>query len=70
MEISRLTDYRTIRLPEDQCKEAEKWLAGRFADLETLISFLLQEIVKDDAEELDQVEEELVRQRLKDLGYI
>lgn len=43
---------------------------GRFTGLEALLSFLLQEIVKDDAGRLDQAEEEMVQQRLKDLGYI
>jgi len=65
-----MTQYRTVRLPEDLCTEAEKWLTGRFDNLETLISFLLQEIVKDEGSKLDQLEELLVQQRLRDLGYL
>lgn len=65
-----MTRYRTIQLPEDLCAAAEKWLAGRFDNLEALLSFLLQEIVKDDESALNQTEQELVQQRLRELGYI
>lgn len=62
--------YRSIRLPEDLCSEAELWLKGRFESLEALIIFVLQETIKDEGARLDQQEEEMVQQRLKDLGYI
>jgi hypothetical protein len=65
-----MTEYRTVRLPEQLCCDAEKWLAGRFDNLEALISFLLQEVVRDDTAKLEQAEEKLVQQRLKELGYI
>jgi hypothetical protein len=64
------TGYRTVSLPEELCLEAEKWMTGRFDTLEALLSFLLAEIVKDDVGKLDQAEEEIVEQRLRDLGYI
>jgi hypothetical protein len=65
-----VNQYRSVRLPEELCREAENWLKGRFDNLEALISFALQEIIKDDSTKLDQEEEELVQQRLRDLGYI
>jgi len=65
-----MTQYRTVQLPEDLCAKAEKWLAGRFDNLESLTSFLLQEIVKDEGGKIDQLEEEVVQQRLRDLGYL
>ena len=65
-----MNQYRTINLPEDLCVVAEKFMAGRFDSLEALISFLLQEVVKDDASKFDQAEEQMIEQRLKDLGYI
>lgn len=64
------TQYRTFNLPEDLCLQAEKWMSGRFDNLEALLSFLMQEIVKNDAGKLDEAEEEIVEQRLRDLGYI
>jgi hypothetical protein len=65
-----VNDLRTVRLPEELCEQAEHWLEGRFDSLEALITFTLQEIVNDDCSKLDQQEEEMVQQRLRDLGYI
>ncbi len=65
-----MMQYRTLRLPEDLCTEAEKQLTGRFENLEALLGFLLQELTKDDASKFDQAEEQIIEQRLKDLGYI
>jgi len=65
-----MTEYRTVRLPEELCAEAEKRLPARFGNLEALLSFLLREIARDDGCKLDQAEEELVQQRLRELGYI
>jgi hypothetical protein len=65
-----MTRYRTIQLPEDLCATAENWLAGRFDNLEALLSFLLREVAKDNESTLDQTEQELVQQRLRELGYI
>jgi hypothetical protein len=65
-----MSHYRTVSLPDDLCVEAEKRLTGRFNNLEALLSFLLQEIVKDDSNKFDRAEERIIEQRLKDLGYI
>jgi hypothetical protein len=65
-----MSEYRAVRLPEDVCAAAEKWLPGKFDDLEALLTFLLTEIIKDEGDKLDQAEEEMVEQRLRDLGYI
>jgi len=65
-----MTEYRNVRLPEDLCSQADLWLTGRFDNIETLIDFLLREVMKDDSAKLDQAEEELVQQRLRELGYI
>jgi hypothetical protein len=65
-----MTQYRKVNLPEDLCAAAEKSLTGRFDSLEALLSFLLQEIAKDEASRLDLAEEQILAQRLRDLGYI
>ena len=65
-----MTQYRTVNLPEDLCAAAEKPMTDRFDSLEALLSFLLQEIAKDEASRLDQAEEQVLEQRLRDLGYI
>jgi hypothetical protein len=65
-----MMQYRTINLPEDLCAAAEKSLAGQFDSFEALLGFLLREVVQDDAGTLDRAEQEIVNQRLKDLGYL
>ena len=65
-----MTDFRSVRLPGELCEQAERWLKGRFDSLEALIIFALQEIVNDDGGKLDEQEEKMVQQRLRDLGYI
>lgn len=65
-----VNEYRSVRLPEEVCEQAEHWLKGRFENLEALVTFALQEIIKDEGGKLDQQEEEMVQQRLRDLGYI
>ena len=61
---------RTLQLPEELCVKGEVWLKGRFDSIEGLLSFLLEEIIKEEGAKLDQREEEIVQQRLRDLGYI
>ena len=65
-----MTQYRTVQLPEELCAAAEKYAADRFDGLEGLVSFLLQEILKDEGVQFDRAEEEMIEQRLRDLGYI
>jgi hypothetical protein len=65
-----MPDYRTVRLPEDLCRDAETRLAGRFDGLEALLTFLLKEVVNDEEKKLDEAEEQLIQQRLRDLGYL
>jgi len=65
-----MTEYRSLRLREDLCAQAEKWMAGRFENLESLITVLLQEISAADARKFDAAEEEMINQRLRDLGYL
>jgi hypothetical protein len=65
-----VSDFRSVRLSEELCEEAEHWMEGRFDSLEALVTFILREIVTDDGGKLDQQEEEMVQQRLRDLGYI
>lgn len=63
--------FRKLELPEDLCQRAEEQFVGRnFASLEELIAFLLRELVRDDAIQMDAEEEQIVEQRLRDLGYL
>jgi hypothetical protein len=65
-----MAQYRTVSLPDDLCAEAEKQLAGRFDSVEALLTFLMQEITKDDSSKFDRAEERIIERRLRDLGYM
>jgi hypothetical protein len=65
-----VSQYRTLQLSEDLCAKAQTWMPTRFATLEAFVEFLLQEMMREDASKLDEAEEQIVQQRLRDLGYI
>ena len=64
------SDLRDLRLPADLCQDAEQRFAARFGSLEQLLIFLLREVLRDDAAPMDQAEQRLIEQRLRDLGYL
>jgi hypothetical protein len=61
---------RQISLPEDLCVAAERLYGSRFENLESLLEFVLRELTRNEAEKLDQREQAILEQRLRDLGYI
>jgi hypothetical protein len=61
---------RTLRLPAELCRQAEQRFAHRFGSLEELLTFVLREILRDEAAQMDQAEQRIIEQRLRDLGYI
>jgi hypothetical protein len=61
---------RKVHLPEDLCAAAERTFSARFGSLEELLIFVLQEILRADAATLDQNEQRIIEERLRDLGYI
>ncbi len=65
-----MEEMRTIRLPVNVCEEAEKHWGSRFGRIEDLLIFVLKELNRDEAEQLDQAEEQAIEQRLRDLGYL
>ena len=65
-----MTARRQISLPEELCASAEQQFGARFGNLESLLEFVLRELVRDDAETLDKAEKAVLEQRLRDLGYI
>jgi uncharacterized membrane protein YgcG len=65
-----MTVRRQISLSEELCASAEKEFGTRFESLEAFLEFVLREFVRDDAGALDQAEQAMLEQRLRDLGYI
>ncbi len=65
-----MTQTRPIHLPEDLCAAAEVKFAGRFATIEDLLILSLRELLSDRAEQADAAEQQMLEQRLRDLGYL
>lgn len=65
-----MTEMKDVRLPADLCAAAEKKFAGTFSSVEELLVFVLRDLSRDEAAHLDQAEQSLVEQRLRDLGYL
>jgi len=65
-----MTARRQVSLPEGLCIAAEKQYGARFESLESLLEFVLHEIVQDDSARADRAEREMIEKRLRDLGYM
>lgn len=64
------SDVREVRLPAELCNNAERRFAARFGNVEELLTFVLRELLRDEASQMDEAERRVIEQRLKDLGYI
>jgi hypothetical protein len=65
-----MTDFRNVSLPENLCVAAEQKFGASFGDLEKFLTFLLRELVSDQAGNMDEAERRVVEQRLRELGYL
>ncbi len=63
-------EWRDLRLPADICAAAEERFGQSFGSLEDLLGFVLRELLRDEARQLDQSEQRIVEERLRELGYI
>lgn len=63
-------NLREVRLPAQLCNDAERRFAARFGNLEQLLTFVLGELLRDDAAKMDQTEQRIIEERLRDLGYL
>ena len=61
---------REVRLPAELCAAIEKKYARQFGSLEELLEVVLHELARDEAAQADQREQDLVEQRLRELGYL
>jgi hypothetical protein len=61
---------RELRIPEDLCVRVEEKFGSRFGNVQDLICLVLRELLRDDALRMDQAEEQIIEERLRDLGYI
>jgi hypothetical protein len=65
-----MSEMREVRLREELCAAAEKKFAGRFNSVQELLEFVLQDLLRDDAAQLDEAEQRMIEERLRELGYI
>jgi len=65
-----MTQMREVTLPADLCEAVEKKFADTFSSVADLLVFVLRDLTRDEATRLDQAEQSLVEQRLRDLGYL
>jgi len=61
---------RSIELPASLCESVELRFSARFGGLEPFLTYVLQELVRDDSKQMDDAERRLVEERLRDLGYL
>jgi hypothetical protein len=65
-----MTEMREVRLPAELCAAAEKKFADKFSSLEELLTFILKDLLVDDAHQADLAEHHMIEERLRELGYI
>jgi hypothetical protein len=61
---------RQVGLPEELCASAEQKYGAQFQSLDLFLEFVLRELVRDDAQRLDDKERAMLEERLRNLGYI
>lgn len=65
-----LDDKIMVDIPGQVREELERLFVGdSFPDIDALLRFVLAELTRDDARRLDEAEQAVIEQRLKDLGY-
>ncbi len=63
-------EARDLRLPSHLCQAVEEKYGRRFGTLEQFLTYVLEKLARDDATKMDQEEQRIIEERLKDLGYI
>jgi hypothetical protein len=63
-------NVRRVELPAELCERIEKRFGTQGRNLEQFLIFAMQELLQDDAAQMDEAEKRMIEQRLKDLGYI
>jgi hypothetical protein len=63
-------DLRQVELPAELCKRIEQRFGAHRGSLEEFLAFVMQELLRNDATQMDETEKRIIEQRLKDLGYM
>jgi hypothetical protein len=65
-----MNEMRQLALPEELCRSAEERFSHRFATVEELLTAALNELLRDEAQQMDEHEQQIIEARLKALGYV
>ena len=60
----------TASLPHHEVVKAINYAALQFAKLEDLLTFVLRDLARNESNQLDAQEQDIVEQRLRELGYL
>jgi len=61
---------RDVRLPAELCAAVEKKFGQQFGSVEEFLVFVMRELLRDEALQLDEQEQRMVEERLRELGYL
>jgi hypothetical protein len=59
-----------VELPEELCARLEKEFGGTFATFEDLLVHVMQQLTQEESTRMDEAEQKILEQRLRDLGYM
>ncbi|HEY4053574.1 MAG TPA: hypothetical protein VGL74_07525 [Terriglobales bacterium] len=65
-----MSTMRTISLPEELCMKAEQKFRHRYQTVDEFVIAVMTELLRDDATRMDVIEQKIIEERLKGLGYI
>lgn len=68
--VQMTEEFRSIKLPSSLCETAEQRFGTRFGSVEQFITHVLKELLREDAAQMDQAEQRIIEERLRDLGYL
>jgi uncharacterized protein (DUF1697 family) len=63
-------DMRNLQLSRELCERVEQRFGQRFGKIEDFLVYVMERLVRYDAKAMDQEEQRIIEERLKDLGYI
>lgn len=65
-----MAEMRSVAVSDELCRAIGQKFARRFDSVDELISELLRQLLRDDARNMDEKEQQVIEDRLKGLGYI
>lgn len=67
-----MEELGTVKIPKRLIEEIKDYIKdSEFKSVDDYVSFVIEEVLKDDEEpEFSEEDEKLVKDRLKDLGYL